>query len=122
MGTMRHATPLAALTTLARELESVNADVTREGAMLGKRIETIIDLLPVVGGAAGSTSSAEERAEIEETLREMHRIQEEISSAMRAELARIGGELAQLRAGQDAADGYTTAPATERSPQLNIVG
>lgn len=120
---MRHPTPLAALETLERELTAVAGDVTHGAATLGRRLETIIQLLPVIGAAAQMPQHAGDLPAVRRTLEAMREQHDALAATLRGEIARLGAELGQLRTGQEASERYAV-PATvpARAPQLDVVG
>jgi len=110
---VRHPTPLAALQTLDRELAAICEDVTRPGSMLGNRIDTILELLPVIVAAVNEPAYVHERGAAIRAIESLHERHETLNAALHAELGRVRGEISQLATGTRAVRSYggaATAP------------
>ncbi len=119
---VRHETPLAALETLDRELEAICDDVPRPGSNLGSRLETVLQLLPVVTEAAHAPQFASDRDATVATLQRMYERHEALAAALRLEMEKVRAELAQVNQTSRAARSYGTPAAQSGGGTLDRVG
>lgn len=119
---VRHETPLAALETLDRELESICDDVSRPGSMLGTRLETVLQLLPVLTEAAHEPQFAADVDATVATLRRMYDRHEALAAALRVEMAKVKAELAQVNQTVRATRSYGGAVTSAGGGSLDRVG
>lgn len=117
-----HATPRAALETLDRELTAMVEDGSRAGSMLAKRLETVLELLPVIGDAARNPEFAPERPAVVELLTGMQETCGRLQQVLQSRMAEISGELTRLNVARDATAGYAAPAAAPRRLQLDLVG
>lgn len=117
---MRHQTPLDALQTLDRELASVCEDVTRPGSMLGNRIDSILELLPLVVAAMQEPAYAAQRSEGVRALESLHARHGQLTAALTEELSRVQEEISQLATGARATRSYGSA--TSAPSRLDHIG
>lgn len=117
-----HPTPHAALVTLERELAALVEDGTRAGSMLAKRLETVLELLPVVGDAARHPEYADERPAVVAALEGMQGACARLQEVLHGRMQEITGELTHLNQAREATAGYAVPSAAPRTPQFDRVG
>ena len=103
---MRHETPCAALATLERELDALEADVAQPGAGIEPRLDTVLTLIPVLGAAAQDPAYAHERQEALAAFQRLRDRQQALTARLEREMAAVREELTRLRTGAEATRGY----------------
>jgi hypothetical protein len=115
-------TPQVALATLEREVDALAADSGRADAMLVRRLDAVLELLPLVGEAARRPPFVDDRAAVVEALGSMQEAVRRLEEALQTEMRRVGAELAQVNAAREATAGYDQARAGGPRQHFDRVG